>query len=68
VVFLSSGPAWAAERVIRLEEALRLALEHDEAIVIQRERWPPRRRRRGRGGRVRPALLGGGGVAEGRLP
>jgi len=34
---ICAGPSSGAERSLRLEEALRLALEHDESIVIQRE-------------------------------
>ncbi len=37
VAFSAAAELRGADRTIRLEEALRLALEHDEAIVIQRE-------------------------------
>ena len=37
LIWTSTGELRAADRPIRLEEALRLALAHDEAIVIQRE-------------------------------
>jgi outer membrane protein TolC len=69
VVFLSAGPAWAGERVIRLEEALRLALEHDEAIVIQREALAAADAGvEGAAGAYDPRFSVEAGWREGRLP